>query len=131
MIEMRPEDLPGVLADMAEIAGVEKALEYAAMFGGPVVYIPRVFQPDHRECWGLAVVFGEDDARRIVERIGGGEVALPNAQEQRILYAAAKSDKSIKELCRALGVTQRTVLRARAKLRAIREMARQEELFGG
>ena len=113
---MKPEDLPGVLADMAEIAGVGKALEYAARFGGPAVYLPRVFDPEHPECWGLAVVFGEDDARRICERIGGGPVELPTAMRQRIAWEVAKGGR-VADIARRLGVTTRTLRRHRARMR--------------
>ena len=112
---MKPEDLPGVLADMAEIAGVGKALEYAARFGGPAVYLPRVFDPEHPECWGLALVFGEDAARRICERIGGGEVSLPVTRRQRLQWAAKRM--TTKEAARFANVSQRAVLRMRRALK--------------
>ncbi len=114
MTELGPEDLPGVLADMAEIAGVDKTLEYAARFGGPTVYMPREWDAMHPECMALAAVFGEAAGREILARIGPGQVELPTAKRQRIAFAVAQGG-SVKDLCRTLGVCARTIRRERAR----------------
>ena len=113
---MNPEDLPGVLADMAEIVGVGKALEYAAQYGGPVIYLPRRYDEDHGECRALSAVFGEDAARRICDRVGGGELVLPVARKHRLRWAAL-TGMAAKQAARFANASQRAVLRTRRALK--------------
>lgn len=69
--------LPGVLAEIADAAGVEAALAIADARGGTQVYIPPAPDESH---W-LSVLIGVEAARAVADRltcgVGGLRVDLP------------------------------------------------------
>jgi len=111
--------LPGVLQDIAEIAGEHAAMRYAEMRGGVTVYLPARYDPHHPECKALADACGDAAARKIVARIGGGAVTIPSARRQRIALAVrTMQHMSVRELALMLGVSERTIYRYRRRMHA-------------
>lgn len=104
--------LPGVVQDIADVIGRERALYLigqlprvvvrdvrypAAEREQVVLYVPRVLRPDHR----LVAILGWDDAERLA-RVFGGELLKPGNCAQ--LYRAHR-DQAIMRLL-AEGVPQ-------------------------
>lgn len=111
-------DLPGILSEIADAAGLPAALALAARAGGTEIYVPLAdhLTPDH---WLVALV-GADAARAIARRWGGGGGILiplgPAGSRARIWRAIAKAldaGYSAAEAARRAGVHQRTVYRHR------------------
>lgn len=132
MIEL--EDLPGVLAEIAEVIGVDGALRLAQVAGGTDMYIPAKIDDDH---W-LAKALGSDLARKLCEhyRVGGfvsgnsGGTERMSQQGIRLVMPMATSiirtaaiqdglqqNLSANEIARRVGCHIRTVRRHRNKLR--------------
>jgi hypothetical protein len=120
--------LPKVLAEIAEVAGLDAALRLAEVRGGTQVYIPPDPPADH---W-LVEAVGPDAARAISSYFAGGgsgsRVDLPlgprGAQarmrgEVDRMIAAGKSER---EIALATGYTCRGVRRRRARLRDERQL---------
>jgi hypothetical protein len=115
--------LPGILAQIADIAGEDAALAVAAARGGTQVYIPPV--PD-REHW-LARLVGHNAAKQIADRltcgVGGMRVDLPLGPKGAAARLRAKVDRMIDEnrserdIALATGYTIRGVRRRRAMRR--------------
>lgn len=121
------EKLPGVLAEIAEVAGETAALMIAAQHGGRRVYIPSVKRM-HKAQWLLDCV-GAELGRKICAHFevnGGGQpIDVPlhvggtykqfvRSVAQRI-HRLDRDGKSSAEISKQLGLTQRTVHRHRAK----------------
>jgi len=115
--------LPGVLAEVAEVAGLKAALELAAARGGNRAYIPAGCGDDH---WLVRAV-GREAADAICAHFAvpsGIEIEIPRgptgrqAQLYRDLARMIGESRSSSEITRALGISRRTVTRHRAKLRA-------------
>lgn len=70
--------LPGVLAEIAEIAGRDAALDLALALGGTSIYVPHAdrLHPRHRLCAALSA----DAARRVAERFHGEILDIPLAR---------------------------------------------------
>lgn len=79
--EIRAETLPGVLAAIADLIGVEPALHLAERWGGRRRYIPTAEQlrRDHP----LVGLLGRRRALLVCGQLGGGEVNLPSAKPLR------------------------------------------------
>lgn len=116
------EPLPGILGEIAEVAGRDAALAIALVRGGRIIYIPTPSRlaPDH---W-IVQICGADAARAIAERLGGGEILLPlgptgsRADTVALIktgIARGLSNAAVAALAR---VTIRTVKRHRATARA-------------
>lgn len=116
-------ELPGVLAEIAELVGNAKALQIAAHAGGTRVYFPSKVHPDH---W-LVQCVGLEAASKILERFAGDTCDIPQAGHgsfarfrrgiaQRIEQLEGE-DKSSKEIARDVGVSQRTIHRRRKSQR--------------
>lgn len=112
----RSAELPGVLGQIAEIAGDEAAIRLANRFGGDRFYVPQVATP---EC-ELTKVVGLEAAKLIVASLGYGEVRCPlgpRTWENRLHNAIAMMlDRgcSNREIAIGLGVSDRTVSKYRA-----------------
>lgn len=116
------QPLPGVLAQIAEIAGEDAALAVAASRGGTQVYIPPAPDRDH---W-LSRLVGQKAALAIADRltcgVGGMRVDLPLGPKGAGARLRAKVDRMIAEnrserdIALATGYTIRTVRRRRAAL---------------
>jgi hypothetical protein len=112
--------LPGILAEIADIAGEDAALAVAAARGGTQVYIPP--EPD-REHW-LTRLVGQRAAQQIADRltcgVGGMRVDLPLGPKGHAARVRAKVDRMIDEnrserdIALATGYTIRGVRRRRA-----------------
>lgn len=114
------EFLPGLLGEVAQVAGVRAALALASERGGTRAYIPSVatLHPGH---W-LAQAVGFEAAVRIAERWGSETVAVPlgpssgsRASQWRKIRLGLQSGHSLAAIARAAGVTERTVLRHKEK----------------
>lgn len=115
-------NLPGVLAEIAEVAGESAALAVAFERGGTQVYLPPVPAPDH---W-LSDLIGLDPARAVCERltcgVGGLRLDLPigpagnGAKARARIDAMIAENRSERDIARATGYTIRTVRRRRAAL---------------
>lgn len=128
--------LPGILAEVAEIAGEPAALRLAAEKGGTRAYIPL---PDNlgADHW-LVRCTGWDGARAIAERFGATAVPVPlgpTGSRGRVwatLRRAFVEGKSIAEAARLAGVDEKTARRHRTGKTAGPDRPRdprQSELF--
>lgn len=114
--------LPGVLGEIADVAGEEAALAIAAVRGGTQIYIPPEPDNDH---W-LCRLVGRDAARAICDQltcgVGPRRVDLPLGPTGHAAKNRAKVDAMIADNCSerdialATGYTIRAVRRRRAML---------------
>ncbi|SDU08954.1 helix-turn-helix domain-containing protein [Stappia sp. ES.058] len=113
--------LPDLLAEIAEVAGLDAALKLAAARGGQTVYIPSRPAPEH---W-LCQTVGQPAAEKICEhfrvRNSGGRFLIPiarTASARRTLFKALENGASARQAAAAAGTHERTAYRARARIRA-------------
>lgn len=114
--------LPGVLAQIAAVAGEEAALALAAARGGTQIYLPPVPAEDH---WLIGVV-GLDAARAICDHltcgVGPARIDLPLGPMGAAARARAEVDrliganKSEREIALATGYTSRAIRRRRKQI---------------
>lgn len=126
--------LPGVLAQIADVAGEPAALAIAKARGGTEVYIPPKPGPDH---W-LSKLLGLEAACAVASELTMGvcglRVELPlgpaghAAQVRARVDAMLRENRSESDIARATGYTIRGVRRRRAMLNLGRD-DRQGELF--
>ncbi len=118
----------GILAIVAEVAGEEAARRLARARGGVRCYIPRRAKPGH---W-LVELLGEREAQAVCDAIGPGEVEVPLAGTGRQADARRHAAELLQRgwsnarVARAVGVSERTIKRLRARMR---EQQRQPDLF--
>ena len=122
--------LPGILAEIAAVAGEDAALAIAAARGGTQVYIPPDPARDH---W-LSLLVGHRMAVAIAERLTcgidvGRRVELPLGPTGSAAQARAKVDHLIRDghlserdIARATGYTTRGVRLRAAKIRDDRQL---------
>ena len=119
------DELPGVLAEIAEVAGEPAAVSLAACYGGIRVYIPKVITTDDHwlvECVGRRAAdaicahfkAGKGPGCRLDIPLysGGAYPRLRRAIAKRIHDRHLAKDSS-REIALAVGVSQRTVHRHR------------------
>lgn len=118
--------LPGILAEIADVAGEEAALAVARVRGGTQIYIPPKPANDH---W-LCKLIGQEEAAAVCDKltagVGSRRADVPMAQfsayraESRNRYAVMDqmiaAQKSEREITLATGYTSRAIRRRRAKL---------------
>ena len=114
--------LPGVLAEIAEVAGEEAALAIAKVRGGTQIYVPPVPENDH---W-LCRLIGREEAKAVCDRltcgVGPRRVDLPVSPERGAAAVRAKVDAMIREerserdIAIATGYTIRGIRMRRQKL---------------
>lgn len=119
--------LPGLLGEIADIAGVDVAMEVARSHGGTRVSIPPEAEPDHwlvklvgfdvadRICRGLAIIDADGRPgaiRREVLPIGPNSVMK---RARRIAAEALENGDSGREAARQSGLHERTIWRMKAK----------------
>lgn len=114
--------LPGILAEIADVAGENAAMEIAAARGGTQIYIPPVPANDH---W-LCRLIGRDEARAVCDRltcgVGPRRVDLPlgpkgaAARLRARVDAMLADDRSERDIALATGYTIRGIRQRRAKL---------------
>lgn len=119
-------ELPGILADIADIAGVQVAYEIARSHGGVRVSIPPRAQDGHwltelvgfdvadEICRGLSTLDPEGKLRGVQnEVIPRGPAALLKAARRQASKALAEG-KSAREAARISGLHERTIWRMKA-----------------
>jgi hypothetical protein len=116
---MKPA-LPGVLAEIASVAGEAAALAISARVGGTRVYIPAHAGDDH---W-LVDTVGREAADKITALLHGDRYEIPTLGVgayrgfrmaiARRVHDLDKAGKSAPQIAREAGLTQRAVHRHRA-----------------
>lgn len=125
------DQLPGVLAEIAGVAGINAAIAIATHAGGTRAYIPARVGDRH---W-LVKAVGRDAADKLcahfsIDHRRGQRIDVPlfggtYKQLQRLI--AARLDKleaegaSSQTIARTTGITQRTVHRHRARRRRVED----------
>lgn len=119
--------LPGILAEIADIAGEDAALAVAAARGGTQVYIPASPDRDH---W-LSRLVGHQAARDIADRltcgVGGMRVDLPLGPKGAAARLRAKVDRMIldkrseRDIALATGYAIRGIRKRKARLLGIKD----------
>ncbi len=109
--------LPGVLSEIAEIAGVEAALGLALLCGGSEIHIPRPARltPDHRLTAGL----GAGGAAAVARYFAGEKLYIPRARRALARHLAARRVGSA-EIAARLGISVRTARRYSAGIQGDR-----------
>lgn len=115
--------LPRVLAEIADVAGEAAAEAIARAKGGGRMSIPAKVGPSH---W-LAALVGIEAAQKISRHFTSGrgtvEIEVPLGQAgtlaraYRTMHRMIVDGRSSDEIARVVGMTRRTVLRNKAKLR--------------
>ena len=103
--------LPGVLAEMADIAGRAAACGIALAHGGDDGWnVPRrvACAPGR----ALAELVGGRAARAVIRRFGGESVAVPLARRALVAHLAERG-LTTTEIARRLGIARRTARRYR------------------
>ncbi|MDX3805142.1 MAG: helix-turn-helix domain-containing protein [Bosea sp. (in: a-proteobacteria)] len=120
-------DLPPLLAEIAEVAGIDAALAIAEAKGGQEVFIVSRLRPDN---WLIAAV-GRDKAERISAHFCSGryrqKLSIPfgpkgsylaeRRRRARALAEALSGGATANEMAKAAGVTNRSARRFRTKQR--------------
>jgi len=121
------DTLPGVLGEIAAVAGEAAALAIADARGGTQIYVPPHPAPEH---W-LSVLVGQRAAQAIADRltcgVGGRRVDLPlgprghRVRVQTRVDRMLVADRSERDIALATGYTTRGVRKRRARLRDSRQ----------
>ncbi|MEQ8747334.1 hypothetical protein [Pyruvatibacter sp.] len=120
--------LPDLLARIADAVGEEAALLVAKEWGGRRLYIPQHVPPGHR----LVQVLGRPRAEKVVETLGYGQVVVPlgpeadGAARRAMIRQLLDEGVSQHTIARRVRVHIRTVEREAQRCRA----AQQPNLFG-
>lgn len=113
--EDRYAGLPGVLVDVATVAGVRAALELAAEFGGRRLYIPKRMHVDHP----IARAIGMEAAPKLAALWPAERVLIPlgpcadGARKRAHIRKLLDGGRSVTEIVRALRCHERTVYRVK------------------
>ena len=101
-----PRLLPGVLKDIAGLAGRRAALDLALALGGRTIHVPRPGNvgPEHP----IAMAMGLRRARVFAESYCGEQVYVPRARRALVVHLAS-SGRSNAEIIAMLGITRQTV----------------------
>ena len=111
--------LPGILADIARVAGNGAAVKLAQARGGTDMEIPKNPGPGSQ----LAKIVGVEAARKITKEIGHGRLFIPmgvwRGQKARRRAAAELSDKGLSapKVALATDMSARNVHRVRNGMR--------------
>jgi hypothetical protein len=108
--------LPGVLQEIADVAGIDAAWALARAKGGREVFLPKIVPHRH---WLTAIV-GQDAAQKICTHFRGNHqmrVLIPMGKQPTAEQwaEALNSGMTRDEMAEALGVHIRTVSRHRAR----------------
>lgn len=114
--------LPGVLAEIAEVAGEDAALAIAQARGGTQVYVPPVPPEDHWLCQLVGVTAAREIADALTCGISGRRLELPlgpaghGANIRAKVDAMLRDGASERDIALATRYTTRAIRRRRAKL---------------
>jgi len=97
LVDIAVDELPGDLPLIADMVGVERAMAYAAKFGGVTLYLVRWDESPDK--WNIDIqemvdYFGKEQAKRIVKQLAPGQVTIPNCKQ---MIARQIHDKIIEE----------------------------------
>ena len=108
---MTDEPLPGVLAEIEEIAGREAALDLALALGGRAVHVPRpdAVHPGH----ALKLAVGPA-AATIAGRFAGETLYVPHARRHLVLHLTS-TGQTTREIADRLGISPRAVQQHRRR----------------
>lgn len=112
----RNSSLPGVLREIADVAGVEAAWALVQSHGGTQVYITHAPIDGH---WLIDAV-GMEAALKICAEFGGLRLTIPQArisQQQERLVRSLLAGQSTREAVSVSGLHERTVFRAKKRLK--------------
>ncbi|MCY3878066.1 MAG: helix-turn-helix domain-containing protein [Rhodobacteraceae bacterium] len=104
---MTEPPLPGILADIAAVAGREAAIDTAAAFGGLTMHIPA---PENVNGHELGRVLGEERALLISLHFKGEQIYIPMAR-RHVIRRMHSHGAGKREIARRLAVSYRTVHR--------------------
>jgi hypothetical protein len=120
--------LPGLLGQIAEIAGPTAALQIAQARGGTRIAIPPQAEPDHwltecvgfevadQICKGLAIVDADDRKKGVTgEVLPLGDASVLKTAKRRLRQALAEG-YSARDAARIAGLHERTAWREKARL---------------
>lgn len=110
MVEITPFALPGILADIARLAGVPCALKVARTLGGRRYHFPRDPQPTHPLC----DLIGRAAALMICQQLGGERHAVPSARTILRFHDAQEmrlAGASISQISQHLAISESHVCR--------------------
>lgn len=120
---MKPAALPGVLRQIADVAGEDAALAIAEVRGGTVVYFPPRPAADH---W-LCTLIGPERALAVCDLltcgVGPARVDVPRGPTRQAAKVQAQIDSMLAEnrseldISRATGYTIRAIRWRRARLK--------------
>lgn len=110
MTEPAADILPGVLAEVAEVAGREAALDLALHMGGQPLHVPKPghIAPEHP----LVRAVGATAARIVADRFQGESLYIPIARRAQVLKLAEQGLPN-GDIARRLGISRRSVERHR------------------
>lgn len=110
--------LPGLLAEIAAVAGPDRAIALAAARGGTRFTVPKVARDDH---W-LVHLIGPAAARHLADTRGGEVILVPigptgrAVATHRLIHSALAAGHSIEATARLANVHARTVYRHKKRM---------------
>ena len=106
---MSAPDLPGVLADIALLAGRGAALDLALKAGGTDLYVPKDLTDRHEHPIVLAIG-AAPELVKFAERYGGNRIYVPHARRALAVHLA---DRGIRtpDIASILGCSRASVRR--------------------
>src|SRR5690606_38645812 len=117
---MTDHQLPGIVAEIAEVAGIDAAWALVGAKGGQQVFIPAKAKPDH---W-LTKLVGLEAAQAICKHFSinnrGDDILIPMAVASRrheILARALSEGVAVDKAASLAGMHRRTVFRHRKRNR--------------
>lgn len=132
--EKQIDDLPGILGEIASVAGRSAALKIAEERGGTVCYIAKRLKEDN---W-LVLLLGREKAQIIADHLNasiGGHFHLPlgpTSTQKKMVVSLQKlimTGASSNRIASQLGIDKRTVHRHKARMGLSGKDPRQGDLF--
>lgn len=113
-------DLPGILTEIAEAIGEDKARRLAEALGGHEIYPSRNPSPSSK----LACVIGVDAVRKLADVLGVEKRLIPMAGRRRDVRGRelAREGLSRSEIAARVGVHERTAARYAQTVREDRQL---------
>lgn len=95
--------------EVADICDMETALALVEYFGGCRFYVPTKWREDHE-----LNIIGEDKAKMLIERLGGGELSLPKSPFstwglRKMVKMLSCNGLKQRSIARKLNITMKTV----------------------